>query len=437
MGQALLEIGMLVILALANGAFALSEIAVVSARPARLEQRMHDGARGAETALSLVQSPGRFLSTVQVGITLVGILSGAFGGATVGGRLADLLAQIPLLAPYSRLLGIGTVVVATTYLSLIIGELVPKQLALSNPEGYAMAIAQPMEWLSRLANPVVRLLNASTNAVVHWIGEGGKTRPPVNEQEIKVMLRRGREAGTFEPAEQELIERVFRLAERRLGSLLTPRPEIAWLDLEDSIEDNQARIVNSIHGRFPVCRGGLDDVVGIVQAKDLLALSLSGEPFDLERAVRQPKFVPENTRAIEVLEAFKEAGMHIALVMDEYGGLEGLVTTNDVLEALVGEIPVKGEGSEPQIRKQSDGSWLVDGLLPVDELRDAVGLASLPGEDRGVYETVGGFVMMHQGQIPRVGDGFEWGDFQFEVTQMEGLRVQQVRLRKIPADQRG
>ncbi|MGA9532443.1 MAG: hemolysin family protein [Anaerolineales bacterium] len=428
MPQALLEVLALLILALVNGVFALSEIAVVSARPARLERRAEAGAAGAQTALALAQDPGRFLSTVQVGITLVGILSGAFGGATIGNRLVDLLANLPLLAPYSSFLGIGTVVAATTYLSLIVGELVPKQVALGNPEGYALMIARPMEGLSRLTDPIVRFLDASTTTVVRLIGQGEKRRPPVDEHEIMVMLRRGREAGTFEPAEQELIARVFRLADRRLGSLLTPRPDITWLDVDDSEEKNQARIVDSIHARFPVCRGGLDNVLGVVHAKDLLALVLSGEPLDLERAVRKAKFVPESTRALEALDVFKQAGMHIALVMDEYGGLEGLVTTNDVLEALVGEIPLAGERVDLEIERQDDGSWLVDGMLPVEELRDVIELPELPGEERGVYETLGGFVMSYQGSIPRVGDAFTVGGYRFEVVAMEGLRVDQVRL---------
>lgn len=427
MPQALLEILIVLILALANGALALSEIAVVSARPARLEQQMENGVRGAEIALQLAQSPGRFLSAVQVGITLVGVLSGAFGGATIGVRLADLLATIPQLSPYSRLLGVGSVVIATTYLSLIVGELVPKQLALGDPEGYAMRIAMPMDWLARLTSPIVRILNASTDAVVRLLGQGDRQRPPVDEHEIMVMLRRGREAGTFEAAEQELISRVFRLADRSLGSLLTPRPEITWLDVEDDLEHNQALIVDSIHARFPVCRGGLDDVIGVVHAKDLLALTLSGEPMDLERAARKAKFVPESTRALEVLEAFKEAGMHIALVMDEYGGLQGLVTTNDVLEALVGEIPVAGERPDLEIRREDDGSWLVDGILPVEELKQVVDLPDLPGEARRVYETLGGFAMMRLARIPRVGDTFHWGGFRFEVVAMDGLRVGQIR----------
>jgi putative hemolysin len=431
MSQALLEGMILLLLAAANGVFALSEIALVSSRPARLERLGQAGSAGAKIALGLAQTPGRFLSTVQVGITLVGVLSGAFGGATLGVRLSAQLAQVPALARYSHLLGVGSVVIATTYLSLIIGELVPKRLALSDPERYAARIARLMELLARVAGPIVRFLDASTEAVMALVGKRAERRPPVDEGEIMAMLRRGREAGTFEPVEQELIERVFRLADRRLGSMLTPRPDITWLDVEASDEENRARVVQSIHARFPVCRGSLDDVLGVVHTKDLLALQLAGGPFDLSRVVRQPKFVPESTSALAVLEAFKAAGMHIALVMDEYGGLEGLVTTNDVLEALVGEIPVTGESDDFEVRQQGTDRWLADGMLPIEELKEAIDLPDLPGEERGVYQTIGGFVMMHQARIPRVGDAFDWGGFHFEVRAMEGLRVDKVLIERI------
>ncbi len=241
-----------------------------------------------------------------------------------------------------------------------------------------------------------------------------------------MLLRRGAEAGTFEEEEQELIERVFRLADRRLGSVLTPRPEIVWLDLDGPMEENQQRMITSIHARFPVCRGSLDEVVGIVQAKDLLALCLAGEPLDLDRVMREAKFVPESMPALEVLEAFKEAKMHIALVMDEYGGLEGVVTTNDILDALVGELPEAGELIDFEAVERDDGSWLVDGMLPVEEFQDKFNIKDMPEQERGIYETLGGFVMMQMEKVPRAGDVFEWLGYRFEVVDMDGLRVDKV-----------
>ncbi len=426
MSQVLFEVLILVLLSVANGVFAMSEIAVVSARPARLEQRAQEGQAGADVALELTQSPGPFLSTVQVGITLIGVLSGAFGGTTLGTKLSAVVEGIPSLAPYSQAIGVGIIVLSMTYLSLIIGELAPKRLALSDPERMASAIARPMKRLSWLAAPIVGLLDASTDAVMRLLGRADRDRPPVSEEEIKVLLRRGTEAGTFEREEQEMVERVFRLADRRLGSILTPRPDIVWLDQDGPKEENHRRMIASIHARFPVCEGNLDDVVGIVQAKDLLALALSGEPIELERVMRKPKFVPESMPALEVLEAFKEAKMHIALVMDEYGGLEGLVTTNDILDALVGELPEVGEEVEFEAFQREDGSWLIDGMYPIEEFKETFGLRRMPEEGRAIYETVGGFVMMWLERIPRTGDRFEWQGIQFEVVDMDGLRVDKI-----------
>jgi putative hemolysin len=428
MGQALIELSILLLLAIGNGLFAMSEIAVVSARPARLEQRAQEGSESAGRALELARSPGSFLSTVQIGITLIGVLSGAFGGTTLGTKLAAFFEGIPLLAPYSRALGVTVIVLITTYLSLIVGELAPKAIALSNPERIASSIAGPMQRLARLGSPIVAFLDASTQAVLRLLGQQSKERPPVTEDEIKVLLRRGAEAGTFDEEEQELVERVFRLADRRLGSVLTPRPEVVWLDLEAEVEENQQRIINSIHSRFPVCQGNLDNVLGVVQAKDLLALCLAGEPFNPERVMRQAKFVPESMPALEVLESFKEARMHIALIMDEYGGFEGLVTTNDILDALVGELPEAGEAADYEAVEREDGSWLIDGMLPVEEFQDLFNIKEMPGEERAIYETLGGFVMMQMERVPHAGDRFEWSGFTFEVVDMDGLRVDKILL---------
>ncbi len=420
-----MNVAILLLLVLANGVFAMAEIAVVSARGVRLEQRADEGDAGAEAALELNRSPGRFLSTVQVGITLVGVFSGAFGGTTLAGPLADALEGVPFLAPYREAVGLGIVVVSVTYLSLILGELVPKRIALHDPERMASLVARPMGMLSRLTRPVVHFLTWSTDSVFGLLGFQPQTDPEITEEEIKVLMEQGLEEGSFVPQEQAVIERVFQLEERRAGSLCTPRTEITWLDLEDSLEETKQRILNSIHARFPVAEGGLDHVAGIVQAKDLLALCLSGEPLDLKRVLRKPKFVPESMKAFEVLEVFRQERMHIALVMDEYGGLEGLVTTNDVLEGLVGDIPVAGEESEEPFRRE-DGSWLLEGMLSVEEFKDLFDLRDMPGEERAIFETLGGFIMSHLGRVPRTGDQFKWRGLKLEVVDMDGLRVDKV-----------
>lgn len=426
MGQFVLELLILILLATVNGVFAMSEIAVVSARPARLEQQAQEGDGTAAAALDLSRSPGPFLSTVQVGITLIGIIAGAFGGATLGAKLAITLAGVPALAPYSRTLGIGLVVVATTYLSLIIGELVPKRIALSNPEGIAAMIARPMKQLAGIARPIVHFLNASTNGVLFLLRVDSGHRAPVTEDEIKVLLRSGAEAGTLDWGEQELVERVFRVGDRRLRSILTPRPEIVWLDLDAPDKENHARMIASRHARFPVCRGSLDNVLGVVHSKDLLALALSEGSLSIERVMRKATFVPENMPALEVLETFKQSRMHFALVMDEYGGLEGLVTTNDILDALVGELPEMGEETDYQARQQDDGSWLVDGVYPVGEFKEQFGVGAMPQEDRGIYDTLGGLLMLLLERIPQEGESVEWGGFTFEIVDMDGLRVSKV-----------
>lgn len=425
MSLLILNVLILLLLVLANGAFAMAEIAVVSARPIRLEQQAKEGDAGAEAALLLNQSPGRFLSTVQVGITLVGVFSGAFGGTTLAGPIAEALQGVPLLDPYRQAIGLGIVVVSVTYLSLILGELVPKRIALHDPEEVASLVARPMGLLAQLARPVVYFLTWSTDTVFGMLGIRPDEEPEITEEEIKVMMEKGLEEGAFVRQEQAVVERVFQLEERRVGSICTPRTDIMWLDLEDPLEETKQRILSSIHSRFPVAEGGLDRVVGIVQAKDLLALCLSGEPLDLQRVLREPKFVPESMKAFELLEAFKEARMHIALVMDEYGGLEGIVTTNDVLEGLVGDIPVAGEESEAPFRR-ADGSWLLEGMLSVEEFKDLFDLREVPGEERALFETLGGFIMSKLGRVPRTGDYFTWRDLHIEVVDMDGLRVDKV-----------
>jgi putative hemolysin len=420
------EILIILVLIIANGVFSMSEMAIVSARKVRLQHQANQGDAKARAALELAVAPNRFLSTVQVGISLIGILTGAFGGATLADKLALYLRPIPGLAPYSQVIAFAIVVLTITYLSLIIGELVPKRLALNNPERIAAAVAIPMRMVEAIASPVVHLLSASTDLVLRVLGIGPSTEPQVTEEEIKVLIEQGTEAGTFEEAEQDMVERVFRLGDRPVNALMTPRPDIVWLDLEDSAEENRNKMMDSAHSRFPVCQGGLDNVLGVMPVTDLLARSLAGEPLDLTVSLRQPVFVPESTRGLKVLELFKQTGTHMALVVDEYGVIQGLVTLNDILVEIVGDVPSDDELEEPQAVQREDGSWLLDGMLPVDEFFELFEIDELRGEHQGSYQTLGGFVMTHLGRIPIAADHFEWEGMRFEVMDMDGNRVDKV-----------
>lgn len=340
MSAVLFEIVFVMLLIIANGLLAMSETAVISARKARLQHRANRGDIKARAALEVANAPTRFLSTVQIGITLVGILAGAFGGATIAEQLAGRLSLIPLLTPYSEAIGLGIVVIGITYLSLVLGELVPKRLALHNPERIAAAVAIPMRALSALLSPLIGLLGASTDVVLWVLGIRPSTEPPVTEEEIKVLIEQGTQAGVFAAMEQEMVVRAFRLGARRISALMTPRTEIVWLNLDDPPDVIHRAMTNSTHGLFPVGRGSLDNLLGVVHARDVLARSLAGQPTDLKALLQQPLFVLENMLALKALELFKQSGQPLALVIDEYGGTQGLVTHSDILEALVGDMLV-------------------------------------------------------------------------------------------------
>jgi putative hemolysin len=427
------EAVVILLLIILNGVFAMSEIAVVSARKTRLQQWANEGDGKARAALELANAPNQFLATIQMGITLVGILTGAFGGATIAKELARGLDDIPGVASYSGHISLAVVVLFITYLSLIVGELVPKRLALNNPERIASTIARPMRALARLASPVVYLLGASTEVFLRSLGMKPSAEPPVTEEEIRALIEQGTRAGMFEEAEQEMVGRVFRLGDRRVSAVMTPRTEIVWLDRSASLEEIQHTITESIHSRFLVAQGSLDNVLGIVHAKELLLHFLRGQPLDLVATLQQPLYVPESMRALEVLELFKQSAIHIALVVDEYGGIQGLVTPSDILEAIVGDLPVAGELVEPLAVQREDGSWLLDGMLPIDEFKEIFHLGRLPEEDQGVYQTLAGFVIMQLGRIPVVSDHFDWEGLRIEVVDMDGNRVDKVLAQPTPA----
>lgn len=436
MSNPALEILIIFLLIVANGVFAMSEAAIISARKERLQQLAEAGNSQARAALELATHPNQFLATVQIGITLVGILAGAFGGATIAEEIAARLSVVPFLVPYSEVVGVGIVVLGLTYFSLIIGELVPKRLALNNAERIASAVAAPMRALSAIAAPVVRLLNVSTDVVIRVLGVKPSTEPSITPEEIKILIEQGTESGVFEEAEQEMIESVLRLNERRVGAFMTPRMQIVWFGIEDSAEDIQRKIANSRHSRFPVIQDSLDNVLGIVRAKDLLTQSLANQQLDLMAWLHPPLFIPENMSALKVLELFKQKGTHIALVTDEYGGIQGMVTHNDILEAIVGYIHSAGSPAEPEATRREDGSWLLDGLLPIDKLKEIFDIEKLPDEEQSHYQTVGGFVMAQVRNIPLVGQRFEWGNLCFEVVDMDGRRVDKVLVTPSPAEER-
>lgn len=429
------DILIIILLILANGFFSMTEFAIVSARTVRLQKRAMDGDAGAAAALELAEDPTQFLSTIQIGITVVGIVTGAFGGATLAGPLAEILADFPPVAPYSGPLAAVIVVAAITYLTLVIGELVPKRVAMNSAERIASLVSRPIRLLSRAAAPLVRLLSISTEMVLTVIGVRQPTGPEVTEEDVRVLLGQATRAGVFQEAEQDMVESVFRLADRRVSVLMTPRPDIVALDVEDPLEENWQMMVASGHIYFPVYREHLDNLLGIVSVRDLWARMIAGETPDLAKAIKPALFVPESVPALSVLDEFKISRARIALVTDEYGSIQGLVTIHDIMESIVGGIPSTGQVPEGPVVRRDDGSWLLDGMLPVDELHDLIGIDALPGEGHGYYQTLGGFVMMYLERTPKAGDTFAWKNFQFEVLDMDGYRVDKVLITPAAADE--
>ena len=423
----------ILLLIFCNGFFVMSEMAIVSARKVRLQQMANRDPK-ARLALELANNPNQFLPTVQVGITLLAILSGAFGESTISRAIGPLLASIPLLKPYSQAISSALAILTVTYLTLIIGELVPKRLALNNPEPIASVVAMPMRMLATITSPIVSMLSASTQLVVRLLGIRPSTEPEVTEEEIKVLIEQGTEAGTFEEAEQDMVERVFRLGDRPVSALMTPRPDIVWLNIEDSAEVNRQKMIDSRHSRFPVCQRDLENILGVLQVNDLLSRSLNNQPLDLTASLRRPLFVPESTGGLKVLEMFKQTGTHSVFVVDEYGVIQGLVTLNDILIEIVGDIPSAYQQDEPQAVQREDGSWLLDGMLSVDEFFELFGIEEPEPDQRGSYNTMGGFVMANLGKIPTATDRFEWQGLRFEVVDMDGNRVDKILVMIAPQD---
>ena len=422
----ILQVLTIFLFAVLNGILAMSETAVVSARRARLRRAAEMGDERAEAAHKLATDPTQFLATSQIGITMIGIVAGAFGEATLSRLIASALSTVPVLQPYADVIAITLVVLGVTYISLVIGELVPKRLALNNPERVAGLVAGPMQALARIASPLVWLLSVSTNAVVRLLGIKPSGQPDITVEEIETMVEHGTELGVFEASERDMIESVLRLDEWRVDAFMTPRTHVTWIDVEDPAEEARQILLDAKHSRFPVMEGNPDNAVGMLYTKDLVVRELKGEPFDIRASLRPVLFVPESMSTLRVLEIFKQEGRHIALVTDEYGSVEGMVTDMDILEAIAGEIPAEGEPEEPRAQLRDDGSWLVDGLLHVNRLWAVLGLEKEMEDIYRGYQTVSGFVMTKLDGIPNEGEQFEFHRHRFEIIDMDGHRVDKV-----------
>ena len=430
-----MEIIIILCLVVLNGVFAMAEMAIVSSRKSRLEQRALDGDRRARAALDLAENPNRFLSTVQVGITLIGILAGAFGGATIAEQLADALSVYPGIARYGEAIAIALVVTVITFLTLIIGELVPKRIALNRPEAIASVLARPMHGLAVVTKPIIHLLSITTDLTLRLLRIESADEEAVTEEEIEIMLEQGARAGVIHEAEHDILERVLRFADQTIAVFMTPRTEVSCLEITDSPERIREKILTQSQLQYVVCRGSLDNPVGVLDIREVARASLAGDPLDLARMLIQPHFVPESAPALSVLERFRSKGDQIALVVNEYGGIEGVVTLSDILEAFIGEIALPGETFEETIIQREDGSWLVDGLLSSEEFKDEFELRELRGEDSGSFRTVGGFVVNFFGRIPHAGDRFDFGPFRIEVVDMDGKRVDKILVSRLPSEE--
>jgi len=407
-------------LILINGILSMSEAALVASRKARLQQKANEGNKTSAMALKLIEDPNIFFSTIQIGITLIGVLTGAVGGLTISDPLALLLQDVPFIGQYSTSIALGIVVISITIMTIWLGELVPKRLGINSPERIAQVVAGPMLFISKLFSPFIHVMSGATNFVLRLFGVNPSAEPPITEEELQMLIDQGTQAGVFEESEQDMVEGVFSLADQRVYSLMTPRTEIVWLDIDDTKEAILEKIANCSYSRFPVRQDSLESIIGIVKSRDLLVTSLSGREIKLKELSKPAIFIPETMFASRALEILKEKNTELLLVIDEFGGLQGLLTINDILEEIVGEM----EGNEPQATQRQDGSWLLDGMLEVDEFKEIFDLKTLPHEDE--FETLSGFIMTSLGRVPQTADHFEWSDLRFEVMDMDGRRVDKV-----------
>jgi putative hemolysin len=428
-----MDVALLAFLILLNALFAMSEMALSASRKARLQVMVEAGESGAQAAIDLHDNPTKFLSTVQIGITSISVLNGIVGDAAFSGPLsAWLLQTFPLSQRAGDVTATALVVVIITVLSIIFGELVPKRVGLMYPETVARLVAQPMEWLSMATRPVVFLLGACTEGILRLLGIRGGPSRSVTEEEIAASLEEGLDAGVIEAQEHQMVRNVFRLDDRQIGSMMIPRTEIRWIDANASINDVLAAVAEEEHSRYPVCRGGLDDVIGVIAAHSLLRPLSENRMASLTEHLQPPVFVPETLSGMELLEHFKVSGAELVFVVDEYGAVQGVITVRDVLEAITGEFGTPSDEDAWAVQRE-DGSWLIDGLIPVPELKDRLELKDMPEEDRGRYNTLAGMVMLLLGRLPTTTDSVEWSGWRFEVMDMDGKRVDKVLASRLHA----
>jgi putative hemolysin len=420
-----MEIAILLGLIVLNGVFAMSEIALMTARKARLQKLAEAGDLSAGAAIQLGDDPNRFLSTVQIGITSIGILNGIVGEATLAHPFSIWLQRIGVEGNLSGYLATGLVVISITYFSIVLGELVPKRLGQISPEPIARLVARPMLWLAALTKPFVRLLSGSTQLVLRTFGVTERSEPSVTQEEINMMLAEGSSAGVIEHHEHQMVRNVFRLDDRQIASLMVPRSDIVYFDVNEPLDENLKRFEESDHSRFPVVRGGWDDVLGVVNARQLLVPTLRGEKPSLTKDLQPAVFVPESLTGMELLENFKNSGVQLAFIIDEYGEVQGIVTLQDVMEAITGEFKTHRAEDAWAVQRE-DGSWLLDGLIPVPELKDRLSLKGVPEEERGRYNTLSGMVMLLLGRLPQTTDRCEWENWTFEIIDIDGKRIDKV-----------
>jgi putative hemolysin len=426
-----MEVALLIALIVLNGAFAMSEIALVPARRARLARLAEDGDGSAAVAMKLGEDPTRFLSTIQIGITSIGILNGIVGEAALAGPLAEWLQTLGMEQRTSEIGSTVLVVVVITYVSIVIGELVPKRIGQINPEGIARLVARPMNVLAVASRPFVYLLAGSTALLLKLMGQRETGGPSVTEEEIHALLTEGSAAGVIEKSEHEMVRNVFRLDDRQIGSLMVPRADIVTLDVEHPLKENLALVAESAHSSFPVCRDGLDDILGIVSAKQIFSQMVRGETVDLTRDLQAPVYVPESLTGMELLDQFRASGTYIVFVIDEYGEVQGMVTLHDVIESVTGEF-LPHDTKESWAVQREDGSWLLDGLIPIVEFKDRLGIKAVPEEEKGRYHTLSGMVMWLLGRLPSTGDIATWENWRFEVIDLDGKRIDKVLATQLP-----
>jgi len=426
------ELILIAILILINGLLVMAEFAIVAAKKSRLQNRAEQGDKEAADALSLAEKPTNFLSTIQVGITLISIVIGAFGGATTAESLNLIIKGVPSLAPYSEALALTAVVLVVTYFTLLFGEIVPKWIGMNDAERIAARVARPVRLLSLAMYPVVLFLSYSTEAVLRVFRLKKGTGPPVTEEEIKILIEQGAEAGIFEESEADMVEGIFNLADQKAGRFMVLRPDMITLDINESPEKNWRIMVESRRSFFPVYRDELDNFLGTVAIRDLWVQMVEGNQMDIESAITTPLFIPESIPLLKLLDYFRTEGSHIAMVVDELGNIQGLITLHDILEAIVGRLPTDDEPREAEIILRADGSWLMDGSVTVEDFRESIGVEIRPEELADRFHTLAGFVMLQLQRIPKTGDSFEWNGFSFEVVDMDGMKIDKVLVSRLP-----